>query len=74
MTKNDKIQNGRRLFKKLDRSTQKRQLKLIKYNIIFNISWKSLSYIDTYYCISGKYEMYNKALKSDLDQWWSQPL
>ena len=42
MTKNDKIQNGRRLFEKLYISTQKKP-KLKKYTNICDISWQLLS-------------------------------
>ena len=66
MTKNDKIQNGRSLFKKIVYKLISTKKNTNQRNI-FNISSKSLStlksfYIDTYYFISVKYEMYNKAL------------
>ena len=38
MTRNDKIQNGRRLYEKLYISTQKRKTQIEKYTNTFDIS------------------------------------
>ena len=65
MKNGEKLQNAN-FLKNCIYIDKKVKPKFTKYNNIFDISWKSLSYkgfnVDTKYFIFGRNEMYNKAL------------